>query len=148
METAGDAGKVSSEITGEVSGVERMIPDKLQKSFIWGRSVLMAAAKADNHAGSFLPFVCAWNRGSFRQNADTDHSKPDRCFSLGLSNWRMEASRSRWECSIYSVSTGCKFITSFSGCCLIHRNAIRQMATEMRDPIGAASPIGYSVSGK
>ena len=84
METAGDAGKVSSEITGEVSGVERMIPDKLQKSFIWGRSVLMAAAKADNHAGSFLPFVCAWNRGSFRQNADTDHSKPDRCFRLRL----------------------------------------------------------------
>lgn len=108
----------------------------------------MAAAKADNHAGSFLPFVCAWNGGSFRRNADTGLFKPDRCFSLGLSNWRMEASRSRWECSIYSVSTGCKFITSFSGCRLIHRNAIRQMATEMRDPIGAASPIGYSVSGK
>ena len=29
-----------------------MLPDKLQKSFIWGRSFLMAAAKADNHAGS------------------------------------------------------------------------------------------------
>lgn len=44
----------------------------------------MAAAKADNHAGSFLPFVCARNGGSFRRNADTDRSKPDRCFSLGL----------------------------------------------------------------
>ena len=29
----------------------------------------MAAAKADNHAGSFLPFVCARNGGSFRLNA-------------------------------------------------------------------------------
>lgn len=108
----------------------------------------MAAAKADNHAGSFLPFVCARNGGSFRRNADTDLSRPDRCFSLRLVELAMEVSRSRWECSIYSVSTGCKFITSFSGCRLIHRNAIRQMATEMRDPIGAASPIGYSVSGK
>lgn len=49
---------------------ERMLPDKLQKSFIWGRSFLMAAAKADNHAGSFLPFVCARNGESFRRNAD------------------------------------------------------------------------------
>lgn len=61
-----------------------MLPDKLQKSFILGRSFLMAVAKADNHAGSFLPFVCAWNGGSFRRNADTDRSKPDRCFRLGL----------------------------------------------------------------
>ena len=38
----------------------------------------MAAAKADNHAGSFLPF------GSFRRNADTDLSRSDRCFSLRL----------------------------------------------------------------
>ena len=30
----------------------------------------MAAAKADNHAGSFLPFVCARNGGSLRRNAD------------------------------------------------------------------------------
>ena len=42
----------------------------------------MSAAKADNHAGSFLPFVCARNGGSFRRNADTDLSRPDRCFSL------------------------------------------------------------------
>lgn len=61
-----------------------MLPDKLQKSFIWGRSFLMAAAKADNHAGSFLPFVCAWNGGSFRRNADTDLSRSDRCFRLRL----------------------------------------------------------------
>ena len=61
-----------------------MLPDKLQKSFIWGRSFLMAAAKADNHAGSFLPFVCTRNGGSFRQNADTDLSRSDRCFSLRL----------------------------------------------------------------
>ena len=54
-----------------------MLPDKLQKSFILGRSFLMAVAKADNHAGSFLPFVCAWNGGSFRRNADTDRSKPE-----------------------------------------------------------------------
>ena len=44
----------------------------------------MSAAKADNHAGSFLPFVCARNGGSFRRNADTDLSRPDRCFSLRL----------------------------------------------------------------
>ena len=61
-----------------------MLPDKLQKSFIWGRSFLMAAAKADNHAGSFLPFVCAWNGGSFQRNADTNRSKPDRCFRQRL----------------------------------------------------------------
>ncbi|WP_270228607.1 MULTISPECIES: hypothetical protein [Clostridium] len=30
----------------------------------------MAAAKADNHAGGFLPFVCARNGESFRRNAD------------------------------------------------------------------------------
>ena len=42
----------------------------------------MAAAKADNHAGSFLPFVCARNGGSFRRNADL--SRSDRCFSLRL----------------------------------------------------------------
>ena len=108
----------------------------------------MAAAKADNHAGSFLPFVCAWNGGSFRRNATPVFSSQTAVSVWDLSNWRMEVSRSRWECSIYSVSTECKFIISFSGCRLIHRNAIRQMATEMRDPIGAASPIGYSVSGK
>ena len=61
-----------------------MLPDKSQKSFIWGRSFLMAAAKADNHAGSFLPFVCARNGGSFRRNADTGLFKPDRCFRLRL----------------------------------------------------------------
>lgn len=61
-----------------------MLPDKLQKSFIWGRSFLMAAAKAGNHAGSFLPFVCARNGGSFRRNAGTDLSRSDRCFSLRL----------------------------------------------------------------
>ena len=44
----------------------------------------MSAAKADNHAGSFLPCVCARNGGSFRRNADTDLSRPDRCFSLRL----------------------------------------------------------------
>lgn len=44
----------------------------------------MAAAKADNHAGSFLPFVYARNGGSFRRNADTDLSRSDRCFSLRL----------------------------------------------------------------
>lgn len=108
----------------------------------------MAAAKADNHAGSFLPFVCARNGESFRRNADIAFPGQTAVSVWDLSNWRMEVSRSRWECSIYSVSTGCKFITSFSGCRLIHRNAIRQMATEMRDPIGAASPIGYNVSGK
>lgn len=30
----------------------------------------MAAAKADNHAGGFLPFVCARNGESFLRNAD------------------------------------------------------------------------------
>lgn len=44
----------------------------------------MAAAKADNHAGSFLPFVCARNGGSFQRNADTNRSKPDRCFRQRL----------------------------------------------------------------
>lgn len=44
----------------------------------------MAAAKAGNHAGSFLPFVCARNGESFRRNADTDLSRSDRCFSLRL----------------------------------------------------------------
>ncbi len=44
----------------------------------------MAAAKADNHAGSFLPFVCARNAESFRQNVDIALSRPDRCFSLRL----------------------------------------------------------------
>ena len=107
----------------------------------------MAAAKADNHAGSFLPFVCARN-GAFSEMPTPTVPSQTAVSVRGLLNWRMEVLRSRWECSIYSVSTGCKFITSFSGCRLIHRNAIRQMATEMRDPIGAASPIGYSVSGK
>ena len=42
----------------------------------------MAAAKVDNHAGSFLPFVCARNGGSFRRNADTDLSRSDRSLRL------------------------------------------------------------------
>lgn len=61
-----------------------MLPDKLQKSFIWGRSFLMAAAKVDNHAGSFLPFVCAQEWRELPAKADTDLSRSDRCFSLRL----------------------------------------------------------------
>ena len=44
----------------------------------------MAAAKADNHAGSFLPFVCARNGGSLRRNADIDLSRSDSCFRQRL----------------------------------------------------------------